>query len=301
MLPPQLAFATPRKLPKAKALSGTVAVLDIAFAGGGSAGFAGITLPFIQALGPRLRAWIDHHDHEEHARFASDPRFVLATKAEHGACPEMITPEVVERLGPVDTVCCHTDFDGLASAAKWIRGGVEPYEGCDHDAWCIDTRLGTPSPVAVRCDRALRARPRDHGLFGVIVRHLATGLAEPSLWEPIDAAAAELVPIERETRRAAGAYRRVDPGVAVVDVTRGYAKIDKTQLLLAGQERAPVSVVVDRDTVSIAAAFDSGRDFVTLLGLGGGMPTRVSVPRRDLGRALALLGVARDDAEALDG
>ncbi len=299
MLPPQLAFATPRKLPKPKGLSGTVAVLDIAFAGGGSAGFDKITRPFIDGLGPRLRAWIDHHDHEEHARYAADPRFVLATKAEHGACPEMITPALVARLGPVDTVCCHTDFDGLASAAKWMRDGREPYEGCDRDAWCIDTRLGEPSSIAIRFDRALRARPRDTGLFGVIVRHLATGLSDASLWHPIDAAAAELAPIERETRRAAMAYRRIDPGIALVDVTNGYTKLDKTQLLLAGQEREPVSVVVDRDTVSIAAAFDSGRDFVALLGLGGGMPTRVSVPRKDLARALRLLGVGDDDAARL--
>ena len=36
------------------------------------------------------------------------------------------------------------------------------------DARAIDTRIGTPSPVAERIDRALRARFRDQGLFGVI-------------------------------------------------------------------------------------------------------------------------------------
>ena len=36
--------------------------------------------------------------------------------------------------------------------------------------------------------------------------------------------------------------------------------------------------MVDGVTVNIAASFDSGLNFVTLLGLGGGMPTRVSVP-----------------------
>ncbi|HEX2882572.1 MAG TPA: hypothetical protein VHO25_23795, partial [Polyangiaceae bacterium] len=131
----EVCFATPRKLPKARELQGRVAVLDIAFAGASpTAGFEQITLPLINGLGERLRAWVDHHDHEEHVRFANDPRFVLATKAQHGACPEMITPELVERLGPVDTVVCHTDFDGLVSAAKWLRQGVEPYPGCDRDA-----------------------------------------------------------------------------------------------------------------------------------------------------------------------
>ena len=36
--------------------------------------------------------------------------------------------------------------------------------------------------------------------------------------------------------------------------------------------------------MSIAARFDSGLNFVSLLNLGGGMPTRVSVPRARLTR-----------------
>ncbi len=290
-------FATPRKLPNARSVPGRVAVLDIAFAGAGSSGgFQKITLVFIEKLGPRLRVWVDHHDHAEHKRFVADPRFVLATKAQHGACPELIDGALVERVGPIDTLVCHSDFDGVASAAKWIRRGVEPYPGCDADARAIDTRLGTPSAVAERIDRALRGRPADAGLQGLIVRHLAEGLADASLWAPIDAAAAELVPVERETRRAAAAYRRFAPGVAVVDVTRGFGRLDKTLLLLLGQERDRVSVVVDRDTVNVAAPFDSGLDFLALFGLPGGMPTRVSVPRTRLGEVLTALGV--DPGEA---
>jgi hypothetical protein len=223
---------------------------------------------------------------------------LLTTKAEHGACPEMVTPALVERAGQVDTIVCHTDFDGLASAAKWIRGGLEPYAGADDDAWAIDTRLKRPGPIGERFDRALRARPSDHGLFGLVVRHMSTGLADASLWSIIVAAAAELVPIEAETRRVAERYVRVSPGVAVVDVTSGAPeratspRIDKTQLLLLGQEREPVSVVIDRDTVTVAARFDSGKNFLTLLGLSGGMPTRVSVPKSRLREVLLALGVA---------
>ncbi|HEV8244835.1 MAG TPA: hypothetical protein VGP93_03670 [Polyangiaceae bacterium] len=293
-----LAFGTPRKLPKPAQLAGRVAVLDIAFAGvGGKSGnFESVTLPFIVGLGDRLRAWVDHHDHEEHARYAGDARFVLSTKAEHGACPEMITPALVERVGPIDTIVCHTDFDGLASAAKWQRGGIECYPGCDDDARAIDTRMGTPSDVANRIDRALRARPHDAGLFGVVVRHMASGLEDRALWEPIDSVAEELVPIERETRRAAQTYRRLPPGVAYVDVSQGFGRLDKTLLLLLGQEREPVSVVVDRDNVSVAASFDSGLNFIELFGLEGGMPTRVSLPKSRLVDALTRLGV--DPAEA---
>ncbi|MES1173941.1 MAG: hypothetical protein ABUL62_06395 [Myxococcales bacterium] len=287
-----LAFGTPRKLPRASQVLGRVAVLDIAFAGAGSGGgFPKITLPFIEGLGDRLRAWVDHHDHEEHVNYAKDPRFVLSTKAEHGACPEMITEELVARVGAIDTIVCHTDFDGLASAAKWMRAGVEPYPGCDDDARAIDTRLGTPSALANRFDRALRARPRDEGLFGLIVRHLSTGLRDESLWQPIDKAAEDLIPIEKETRRAAERYVRLPPGVAYVDLGTDFTRVDKTLLLLLGQEREPVSVVVDRDNVSVAARFDSGLNFVSLLNLGGGMPTRVSVPRTRLVEVLRALGV----------
>ena len=291
-----VAFGTPRKLPKPGQLSGAVVVLDIAFAGITGGGFNKITKPFIDKLGPRLRAWVDHHDHEAHGEFAHDARFVLATKAQHGACPEMIDAELVARIGPVDTIVCHTDFDGLASAAKWMRGGLEPYAGCDADAWAIDTRLGEPSSIGHRVDRALRARPHDKGLFGIVVRHLAGGLADASLWEPIDAAAAELVPIERETRRAAEGYRRVSANVALVDVSDGFGRLDKTLLLLLGQERERVSLVLDRDNVSVAAAFDSGLNFLELFGLSGGMPTRVSLPRTKLPMVLAALGVDPDAA-----
>ncbi len=295
MLKVALSFGTPRKLPKPKDLSGRVVVLDLAFAGLGS-GFDKVTLPFIEGLGERLAAWVDHHDHDEHARFASDPRFVLAKKSEHGACPEMVTPELVKRIGAVDTIVCHTDFDGLASAAKWIREGIEPYPGCDDDARAVDTRIGTPSKVAVRFDRALRAKPRDAGLFGLIVRHLSTGLTDASLWQPIDEAAAELIPIERETRRAAEGFEKIGEDVVIVDVAEGFGQLDKTLLLLIGQERARIAIVLDQNNVGIAAPFDSGLNFLQLLGLSGGMPTRVSVPRNRLDRVLVALGLPAEAA-----
>jgi hypothetical protein len=293
-----LAFGTPRKLPKATELPGRVVILDVAFAydtGGERDKFDKITKKLIDSLGQRLAAWVDHHDHARHADYASDSRFVLSTKAEHGACPEMVTPELVKRIGPVDTICCHTDFDGLCAAAKWMRGGVEPYPGADDDARAIDTRIGKPGPIGDRFDRALRGRPNDEGLFGLIVRHLSTGLADQGLWGPIDEAAAAYAAQEEEARRLAREYQRLKGtphGVAFVEVTttrkRAY---DKTLLLLLGQERETISIVVDGDSVSLAAPFDSGVDFLALLGLSGGMPTRVSVPRArlpEIWRALAV-------------
>ena len=248
MIRAELAFATPRKLPKASGVNGRVVVVDVAFASEASGGgFEKITKPFIDGLGTRLAAWVDHHDHTLHAQYKQDARFVLATKAEHGACPEMVTPALCARIGRVDTIVCHTDFDGLCSAAKWLREGLEPYEGADDDARAIDTRLGVPSATARRFDRAIRARGRDHALLGLIVRHLANGLADGSLWFDIDAAGAELEAVEKATAELARGYQAIRiakptlqpcTSIAFLDVSGRGIRYDKTMLLLLGQERA---------------------------------------------------------------
>ena len=275
-------FLTPRSLPKADTLAGRVVVLDIAFAAEtGKTSFATVTLPFINALGPRLAAWVDHHDHERHADYAGDPRFVLASKAQHGACPEMVTPDLVARVGPVDTIAVHVDLDGLYAGAKWVLGGIEPYEGADADARAIDTRRGKPGPIAERIDRALRARFRDENLKHRILQYLLARTHAPHHYQEIDAAARLVDPLLEQAQRLSEHYR-VDRGVAYLEV-KSSTPYDKTELLLLGQQRAPIAVVRDAGSLSIAADFDSGLDFVKLFKLGGGMPTRVSVPeaRRD--------------------
>lgn len=287
---PHIAYGTPRKLPKAKSLPGRVVVLDIAFAAEtGGASFEKVTKKLIDGLGDRLARWVDHHDHARHAHFADDPRFVLSTKAENPACPEMITPALVEATGAIDTICCHGDFDGLCAAAKWVRGGEEPYEGADADARAIDTRMGEPSPRAATIDRALRARHRDDGLRGLIVRFLVQGANDKSLWSPIREASDSFAAMEAEARRLAAGYR-VTNDVAVVDATEREGPYDKTLLLLIGQERARIAVVYDETTVTSAARFDSGVNLLESFGLEGGMPTRVSVPRKRLPMVLEALG-----------
>jgi hypothetical protein len=273
---PRFAYLTPRTLPPADRLTGRVAVLDVAFASeGGGSSFEKTTLPFINGLGARLAAWVDHHDHERHVDYRGDARFVLCTKAEHGACPEMITPELVRAAGPVDTVAVHLDLDGIYSGAKWVLGGVEPYEGADADARAVDTRRGQPGPIATRIDRALRARFRDETLKHRVVQYLVARAKAPVLWEEIERAAREIDPLLDESRRLADRYE-LREGVAYVEAQgRPY---DKTELLLLGQERAPVAVVRDAGSLTIAADFESGFDFVRMFNLGGGMPTRVTVP-----------------------
>src|SRR5262249_38120022 len=174
------------------------------------------TAPYLSALGARLEAWVDHHDHERHAEFAGDPRFVLATKAQHGACPEMVTPELVRQTGPIDCICTHVDLDGLYAAAKWILGGVEPYPGADDDARAVDTRVGTPGPIAVRIDRALRAKFRDDQLKRAVVQFLVGGLQPGVHDQVIDEAALEFERRDAVTRELANRFT-IRGRVAVVD------------------------------------------------------------------------------------
>jgi len=280
---PHLAFGSPRLLPKPEKVSGRVVVLDIAFAAtvGTSVSFLLTTKPFIDGLGDRLAAWVDHHDHERHADFASDPRFVLATKAQHGACPEMVTPELVRQTGPIDSILTHVDLDGLYAAAKWIMAGKEPYAGADDDARAVDTRVGTPGPIATRIDRALRAKFRDDQLKRAVVHYLVGGMKPGPHDDVITEAAAEFDRRDARTQELARRFT-IRGRVAVVDTTGAAGQFDKTDLLLAGQAKAPVSIVRDSGMLTIAAPFDSGWDFVTMFELGGGMPTRVTIPEQKL-------------------
>lgn len=283
---PQLEFASPRKLPRAAKLQGRVVVLDIAFAATGMGkGFEKTTGRFIEELGPRLARWVDHHDHPHHVDYAADERFVLATKAQHGACPEMITPDIVAQTGPIDTILCHFDLDGLYAAAKWILGGREPYPGADDDARAVDTRLGEIGPEALRIDKALRAHWLDPTLKLRIVRYLVEGLRPGIERESIIEAAADFDAMEAAAAELAAGYR-IEGGVAYLEVPSGAPAFDKTELLLLGQKLAPVSIVLDAGNATIAADFDSGLDFVRLLEIGGGMPTRVNIPKKRLPDAL---------------
>jgi len=284
---PQLAFGSPRLLPKPEKLEGRVVVLDIAFAAtvGTSVSFDLTTRPFLDGLGDRLAAWVDHHDHERHPEFATDPRFVLATKAQHGACPEMVTPELVRHTGPIDSILTHVDLDGLYAAAKWILDGREPYAGADDDARAVDTRVGTPGAIANRIDRALRAKFRDDQLKRAVVQFLVGGMKPGAHDDVIAEAAAEFERRDARTRELARHFT-IRGRVAVVDTAGAQGQFDKTDLLLAGQDRAPVAIVRDSGMLTIAAAFDSGWDFVALFELGGGMPTRVTIPDGTGGDAL---------------
>lgn len=290
---PHLHFASPRALPRAESLEGRVVVLDIAFAAtaGGGVSYEGVTRPFIRELDVRLAAWVDHHDHDRHVDYADDTRFRLATKEQHGACPEMVTADLVRQTGPIDTILAHVDLDGLYSAAKWILGGKEPYQGADEDARRVDTRMGVPGPNANLVDRALRARFRDLQLKRAVVLWLVNGMADGAHRDAIDEAAAEFELRSKGTAELARRFYRRGR-VACVNVGARAALYDKTELLLRGQAQAEVALVHDSGMLTIAAGYDSGWDFVRLFGLEGGMPTRVTVPESRLEEVLDLLNRA---------
>ena len=116
--------------------------------------------------------------------------------------------------------------------------------------------------VAARFDRAIRARSRDQALSGLIVRHLATGLSDASLWVPVDEAGAQIAPLEERSRKIARRYEKVEPDLALE--TKTYADV-----------------------------------LLTLFGLSGGMPTVLSLQRSRFAEALTKLGVADADVRRL--
>ena len=90
-----------------------------------------------------------------------------------------------------------------------------------------------------------------------MVRYLANGAQEAAMYREFQNAADALEAMEREARRLAVRYE-VRGGLAICDATRRDGPYDKTELLLIGQRLAPISLVHDETTVTVAARFDSG-------------------------------------------
>ncbi|MFN3421125.1 MAG: Cas10/Cmr2 second palm domain-containing protein [Armatimonadota bacterium] len=281
----------------AQQLEGQVVVLDIAFcADTPRSNFSTTTLPFIQALGDRLALWVDHHEHERHAEFAHDHRFILSSRKEHPAVPEMITPELVKRVGKVDTIVAHGDFDGVMAAAKWILGGEEPYEGADADARFADSRIGDFSEIGQMIDCALKVNPTDDEFRHLVLRYLVSRCQDEEAKKQIEERAKVYEKVMERTNRWAERYV-IDEGLAILDIRSEREQVDLTELLLKGQHLAPSKIAVVRNRnlktgepqVTIAAPVDSSQNFLTLFGLSGGMPTRVTLPNERYWEVIAKL------------
>jgi hypothetical protein len=115
-----------------------------------------------------------------------------------------------------------------------------------------------------------------------VSRHEAGGRA--------DAIVAAAGDFERQAAQARSASREryvIDGGIAVLTCRTGRRRSTRPSCCWRPAPAPRSRSVVDGVTVNIAASFESGLNFVTLLGLGGGMPTRVSVPASRLNDVLA--------------
>ena len=273
---------------------GRVAVVDVAFAAGG--GYESATLPFIESLGDRLALWIDHHEHPlGWSRFQGDPRFLLVPNREAHACPELVTPESVQRAGPLDVILAHGDFDGLMSAVKFLRGGSAPWPECDEDARAADSP-GRGHAMTARakqlCDALgeaqskLRSAKREE-LRQSLVHALA---GEPDRLPP--ALAAQLGELAAEFQRTlapahdlAAQAKEEQRGVLVLRVEKPLAKPLKKAVLSELEARARVGVVIEGKQVT-AATFHESLDLARVAALGGGRSDYRFSPTEDQGRAI---------------
>src|SRR2546427_7193080 len=265
----------PGNLPAPPA-EGRVAVVDVAFAGGEN--FEKSTLPFLDALGDRLAIWIDHHEHPlGWSRFRDDPRFVLVPNRIAHACPELVTPEVVRKAGPVDVVVAHADLDGLLSAVKFLRGGEPPWPEADEDARAADSpgRGHAYSPRAKLLSDALdhaaaelRTAQRD-SLRQQLVQALAKGDLPPTLQRRVEELARAHEEALAPVAGLAAQAREEARGVLVSRVAKALSRPVKKALLSRLEERAPIGVVIEGRAIT-AATFRDDIDLSLCDQLGAG-------------------------------
>jgi len=250
-------------------------VVDVAFAGGDN--FEKSTLPFLEALGDRLAIWIDHHEHPVGwARYRDDARFLLVPNQQAHACPELVTPEVVQRAGHVDAVVAHADLDGLLSAVKFLRGGAPPWPEADEDARAADSpgrghayspRAKLLSDALEHAGAELRTAQRET-LRQEIVAALVKGAIPAALQQRIEQLARKHAEALEPVDALAAGAREEAPGVLVARVPKALARPVKKALLSRLEERAPIGVVVEGRAVTAATFRDLDLALVNELSAG---------------------------------
>ena len=269
-----------------------MAVVDVAFAGGDN--FEKSTVPFLEALGDRLAIWIDHHEHPlGWARYRDDARFVLVPNRVAHACPELVTPEVVRRAGPVDVIVAHADLDGLLSAVKFQRGGDPPWPEADEDARAADSpgrghaysaRARLLSDALDHAQSELKTAQRE-SLRQEIVAALVAGSIPQPLQERIDKLARGQAEALQPVEGLAATAREEAGGVLVVRVPKALPRPVKKALLSRLEERAPVGVVVEGRAVT-AATFRAEIDLALCDELNAGRSDYRFAQADDGGRAI---------------
>lgn len=270
----------PRHLPAAPA--GRVVVLDVAFAAGGQ--WKSKTKKVIDALGDRLAAWIDHHEHKEGwAAYRDDPRFVLVpNKLAHGS-PELVTAARVAAAGRVDVIMAHADFDGVLASAKWLKGGAEPWPGADEDARAVDspgrghalTERGARFAYALDEASVAYKQQREHALLTRVAIAIAEDESDIALDEELDGLAAAARAAEQDARARARRFGElVAPGLFLVRVDQRPDNRTRRNLLVFAEEQARIGALLEPDPQGghwlIAATFDERLDLADVEAFEGG-------------------------------
>lgn len=260
----------PQELP-APPPTGQVALIDVAFAHGDA--FERVTRPFIEALGDRLAAWVDHHDHDAWPNYRKDSRFVLVEKVRARACPELVTPGLVQRVGPVDHLWAHADFDGCVAAAKFLNGGEPPYPEADEDARWADAP-GRGFRVSQRGRRwaqaldeaSVRLSTPDYlELLRSLAQAMVRGNEPVELTQRLDRFEASLQERQASLReRFLDDLTRPHPEVLVLDLPKSVEKSDKKFLLRQMEERARVAVVIEKGHMTAATFHDDANGGIDL-------------------------------------
>ena len=273
----------PRHLPPPP--PGNVVVVDVAFAAGNQ--FKSKTRPFIEALGDRLVRWIDHHEHPKAWReLADDPRFLLVKNQIAHACPELITPAIVDEAlaerGPIAHICAHCDFDGAISAVKWLLHGREPWPGADEDARAVDSpgrghKLSARGArLAGAMDEVAATRPRAERVrfMTTLVDALVAGEESLGLADEIDTLAARAEAAWNAARVQARTGREEQPGVFVVRLETPVDNRTRRNLLLEAETFGRVGAIFEPDKEGghwlTAATFDPAVDLARVKGFSGG-------------------------------
>lgn len=274
----------PRHLPPPP--SGNTVVVDVAFAAGNQ--FKSKTKPFIDALGDRLIRWIDHHEHAGvWPKLKNDPRYLLKPNREAHACPELITPALVDAAldeagGFVDHIVAHCDFDGAVSAIKFMLGGKKPWPEADEDARAVDSpgRGHTLSPFGQRLSDAMDQAAINYtreGRLDFMTRVVDAAVAGDfgPIDDELDRLAEEAQRVEKKARAAAKKRGKEEaPGVYVVRMPAKQNNQVRRHLLVAGEEVCPIGVLIEPDPEGgawiTAATFDTRVDLEEVKGFSGG-------------------------------
>lgn len=280
----RIVWAThPRHLPPPP--PGRVVVVDVAFAARN--GWKNKTLPFIEALGDRLVRWVDHHLHKTAwAQFEDDPRFVLVPNKIAHACPELVTPELVqetEQGTKVDAVVAHADFDGLVAGVKWLRGGEAPYPEADEDARAVDSpgrghalsERGARLAYAIEEASGSYSREEKLRFLSDVATSLITEEESIGLSSEIDDLEREARAVEVRGREDAARWGSEElDGVFVVRAPGPLENRVRKHLLVYGEERARIGTLYEPDPQGgawmTAATFDESLDLEEVKGFEGG-------------------------------